>query len=64
LSALASRLRQQEVLSKQDVKDVEMCAGLRNAAAHGDFEGLTLARAGLLEQQTNLLLRRIADLLG
>jgi len=41
-----------------------MCAGLRNAAAHGDFEGLTLARAGLLEQQTNLLLRRIADLLG
>lgn len=64
LSVLTTRLRQQDVLSKQEVKDVEMCAGLRNAAAHGEFEGLTLERAGLMEQHTNLLLRRIADLLA
>ncbi len=64
LSVLTARLRQQDVLSKQDVKDVEMCAGLRNAAAHGEFDGLTLERAGLMEQHTNLLLRRIADLLA
>jgi len=64
LSVLTARLRQQDVLSKQDVKDVEMCAGLRNAAAHGEFDGLTMERAGLMEQHTNLLLRRIADLLA
>ncbi len=41
-----------------------MRAGLRNAAAHGEFEGLTLERSGLMEQHTNLLLHRVADLLA
>ncbi len=41
-----------------------MCARPRNAAAHGEFESLTLEHAGLMEQHTNLLLRRVADLLA
>ncbi len=35
---------------------------LRNSAAHGDFDNLSPERAGLMEQQTNILLRRLADL--
>ena len=29
---------------------------LRNSAAHGDFDNLSPERAGLMEQQTNILL--------
>ena len=36
--------------------------GLRNLAANGDFDSLSHERAGLMEQQTNILLRRLADL--
>lgn len=38
-------------------------SGVRNAAAHGRFDELSRERAGLLEQQVNLFLRRLADLL-
>jgi hypothetical protein len=38
-------------------------AGVRNAAAHGDFEELSRERSGLLEQQVNLFLRRLETLL-
>lgn len=62
LSALTTALRQAALLTKQDVKDLEQCGGVRNLAAHGDFTDLSPERAGLMEQQTNLLLRRIADL--
>jgi hypothetical protein len=34
-----------------------------NSAAHGEVDSLSRERAGLMEQQTNLLLRRLADLL-
>ncbi|WP_157751838.1 hypothetical protein [Actinoplanes derwentensis] len=62
LSTLTTALRQADLLTKQDVKDLEQCGGLRNAAAHGNFEDLSLERAGLMEQQTNLILRRLTDL--
>ena len=51
------------MLSRQDVKDVEQMGGLRNAAAHGDFDALSRERAGLMEQQVNQFLRRLADLI-
>lgn len=63
LGTLSTALRGHGTLSKQDVKDIEMCAGLRNEAAHGHFDQLTMERAGLLEQQTNLLLDRFTELL-
>ena len=62
LNALTGALRQADLITVQDVKDLEQCAGLRNAAAHGDFDSLSHERAGLMEQQTNVLLRRLADL--
>jgi hypothetical protein len=62
MSTLTGVLRQAELLTKQDTKDFEMCGGLRNSAAHGQFEDLSPERAGLMEQQTNLLLQRLASL--
>ncbi|MFE0529822.1 hypothetical protein ACFW0V_19700 [Micromonospora parva] len=62
LSVLTRVLRRAQVITAQDVKDLDQCAGLRNLAAHGDFESLSPERAGLMEQQTNILLRRLADL--
>ncbi|EME65864.1 hypothetical protein, partial [Amycolatopsis decaplanina] len=43
-------------------KELETCAGLRNQAAHGDFGPLSHERAGLMEQQTSILLRRLEEL--
>jgi uncharacterized protein YutE (UPF0331/DUF86 family) len=62
LSAYTRLLRKHELSSKQEAKDFEQVAGLRNQAAHGEFDTLTRERAGLMEQQTNLLLRTLADL--
>lgn len=56
-------LRSAGLLSAQDAKDVTQMGGLRNAAAHGNFNELSRERAGLMEQQVNMFLRRLADLL-
>jgi hypothetical protein len=63
ISAYMGCLRAAGMLSRQDVKDVEQMGGLRNTAAHGDFEALSRERAGLMEQQVNQFLLRLADLL-
>jgi hypothetical protein len=63
ITAYARRLRTDHVLSAQDVKDVEQMAGIRNSAAHGNFDDLSRERAGLMEQQVNLFLRRLSELL-
>jgi len=62
MSGLTAVLRRAELLTKQEVKDLEMLGGLRNSAAHGHFEDLSPERAGLMEQHSNLVLRRLADL--
>jgi len=64
ISAYARLLYKNNLLSKQDLKDVEQMAGLRNDAAHGDFDALSRERAGLMEQQVNLFLARLQSLLG
>lgn len=63
LNAYATLLRSQGLIGVQDLKDLEQIAGVRNAAAHGEFDTLNHERAGLLEQQTNLALRRLAELI-
>ncbi|GAA2501381.1 hypothetical protein GCM10009858_44510 [Terrabacter carboxydivorans] len=63
IAAYSRALRTAAILSKQDVKDLEQMAGVRNAAAHGDFESITRERAGLMEQQVNMFLARLRDLL-
>jgi hypothetical protein len=59
ISTWAHLLRSAELISKQDMKDIEQVGGLRNEAAHGHFGALDRTRARLLEQQVNLLLARL-----
>ena len=63
ITAYARRLRQEGMLSAQDVKDVEQMAGVRNFAAHGQFDELSRERAGLMEQQVNFFLARLSSVL-
>jgi hypothetical protein len=63
ISAYSRCLRAARLLSVQDVKDVEQMGGLRNSAVHGDHEALSRERAGLMEQQVNMFLRRLADII-
>ena len=58
ISVYARTLRKAEVLNKQDMKEVEQMAGLRNDAAHGNHDLLSRERSGLMEQQVNLFLNR------
>jgi hypothetical protein len=63
ISAYSRALRSAAILTKQDTKDVEQMAGMRNAAAHGEFDTLNKERSGLMEQQVNIFLGRLRDLL-
>lgn len=63
ISKYANALQGAKLLNKQDMKDIEMMAGLRNAAAHGHNDDLSRERAGLMEQQVNLFLRRLEETL-
>lgn len=63
ISNYAKSLRAAELLSKQDMKEVEQMAGIRNQAAHGEHDLLSRERAGLMEQQVNIFLGRLQELL-
>lgn len=63
MTAYARRLRSEGLIAKQDMKNIEQMAGLRNDAAHGQFELLSAERAGLMEQQVNYFLARLSRLL-
>jgi len=63
MNTLTSALRSADLITVQDEKDLTAVAGMRNQAAHGQFDALSKERAGLMEQQTNILLRRLADLI-
>lgn len=63
ITAYARRLRQEGILSAQDFKDVEQMAGVRNFAAHGQFDELSRERAGLMEQHVNFFLARLSNTL-
>lgn len=62
ISNLAKALRAAGLLTVQDVKDLDSYGGMRNHAAHGQFDALSLERAGLMEQGTNQMLRRLAEI--
>jgi uncharacterized protein YukE len=63
ISSYAGCLRSANAITRQDAKDIESIGGIRNEAAHGHFASLDSARAGLVEQQVNMTLRRLADLI-
>lgn len=52
-------LRIAEVVTPQDMKDITQMGGLRNSAAHGEFDELSRERAGLMEQSVNLFLAKL-----
>lgn len=62
LGEVSGLLRSRGIITAQDSKDFTQLAGIRNQAAHGDFDALSRERAGLMEQQTNLMLRRLDEL--
>jgi len=45
ISSYTQLLRATNLITVQDVKDFEQCGGLRNSAAHGQFDALSLERA-------------------
>jgi len=63
ITAYARELRSADVLGKQEMKDVEQMAGVRNQAAHGELDTLSPERAGLMEQQVNLFLQTLENVL-
>jgi hypothetical protein len=64
ISAYAKALRDANVFGKQEMKDVEAMGGMRNFAAHGEFEKFDGRNAILMEQQVNLFLAQLAEKLG
>lgn len=61
IDSYAKALRKADVLTRQDMKDITQVAGLRNQAAHGDHGELNRERSGMMEQQVNLVLRRLDE---
>lgn len=60
ISSYATALRTAEVLEAQDIKDVTAWAGMRNAAAHGQFDQIEIPNARLMAQGINLFMRQHA----
>lgn len=59
LASYSQVLRDAELIDKQDAKDIEAWGGLRNHAAHGEWEKVADSqRAGLMLQGVNLFMRR------
>jgi hypothetical protein len=58
ITSYANALREAEVLSVQEVKDVTSWGGMRNEAAHGKFDRIELANAGLMAQGINFFMQR------
>lgn len=59
LQAYTDALRDADLLSKQDVKDITSWAGMRNHAAHGNWDQVKdPERARLMLQGVNLFLRQ------
>jgi hypothetical protein len=59
IDSYASILREKEAISKQDVKDITSWAGLRNHAAHGEWEYVqNREQVALMLQGVNLFMRK------
>ena len=59
MQAYADCLREADLISKQDLKDVTAWAGVRNSAAHGDWESVSdPRRIRLMLEGVNLFMRK------
>lgn len=58
LAQYAGELKKLGVIDVQEVKDITAWAGQRNAAAHGQFDKLSVERAQLMLDGVNLFMRQ------
>jgi hypothetical protein len=56
IDSLAGALRSNDIISRQQKKDIDSWGGLRNAAAHGRFDEIERPHAQLIAQGVNLFL--------
>lgn len=61
LTAYSQTLRTADLLRPNDVKEITSLAGVRNEAAHGNFEDLTRERAQLFLDRINLMLQKLTS---
>lgn len=62
LDSYATTLRAEELISKQDIKDISSWGGMRNHAAHGEWEALGgTARVSLMLEGVNLFMRKYGE---
>ncbi len=59
IDSYAKALRKDDLIEKQDIKDITSWAGLRNHAAHGEWEKVSdKKRIGMMFDGVNLFMRR------
>jgi hypothetical protein len=58
ISSYAATLREANLLTAQDVKDITAWGGMRNDAAHGNFGAITIDRARIMVDGINLFMRQ------
>jgi hypothetical protein len=58
IGSYADALRAQDLISKQDVKDITSWGGQRNDAAHGEFDLIEKLRVRLMADGVNLFMQR------
>ncbi len=62
LDSYAKTLREEELITKQDVKDITSWAGLRNHAAHGEWDEVKdKSRIALMLEGVNLFMRKYGE---
>jgi len=59
IDSYAKALRGDELITKQDMKDITSCAGLRNHAAHGEWDEVSdKKRITVMLESVNLFMRK------
>ena len=61
INSYAAALREAGVLDQQAVKDATAWAGMRNSAAHGEFDKVKIDNARLMAQAINLFMQQHAS---
>lgn len=61
ISGLGNALRAADAIDGQEIKDITAWAGLRNHAAHGEFDAIAIERAQIMVDGVNLFMRQRAQ---
>ena len=61
MDAFAGKLKQANLITKQDGKDIVSWGGLRNFVAHGEFDQIQREAISLMLQGVNLFMRKYSE---